>query len=181
MVDPDFDSMEKYVDVESLNAYQELLLAGKTEQEAFEIVKAKSRDNSRTPMQWDSGEYSGFSDVAPWLAVGKSANEINVAKELQEGSVFNYYQKLIQLRKEYPIIAEGSYEVFLPDHSQIYGYIRRFEGHSLLVLNNFFPQETTIELPAEFQKGEVLISNYDNEELNQDFTLKPYQSIAIYR
>lgn len=181
MIDPDFESMEKYVDVESLNAYQELLLAGKTEQEAFEIVKAKSRDNSRTPMQWDSGEYSGFSDVAPWLAVGKSANEINVAKELQEGSVFNYYQKLIHLRKEYPIIAEGSYEVFLPGHPQIYGYIRRFEGHSLLVLNNFFPQETTIELPAEFQKGEVLISNYDNEELNQDFTLKPYQSIAIYR
>lgn len=181
MVDPDFDSMEKYVDVESLNAYQELLLAGKTEQETFEIVKAKSRDNSRTPMQWDSGEYSGFSDVAPWLAVGKSANEINVAKELQEGSVFNYYQKLIHLRKEYPIIAEGSYEVFLPDHPQIYGYNRRFEGHSLLVLNNFFPQETTIELPAEFQTGEVLISNYDNEELNQDFTLKPYQSIAIYR
>ena len=180
MLDPDFDSMEKYADVESLNAYQELLLAGTSEKEAFKIVKAKSRDNSRTPMQWDSGEYSGFSTVDPWLSLGNTANEINVAKELQEGSIFNYYQRLIKLRKEYPIIAEGSYEAFLPVHPQIYSYIRSYEDRRLLVLNNFFPQETTIDLPDEFQKGEVLISNYDSDTKGQEITLKPYQSIAIY-
>ncbi|MGG5369986.1 alpha,alpha-phosphotrehalase [Enterococcus sp. AZ196] len=180
MVDPDYDSMEKYVDVESLNAYQELLLAEKTEQEAFEIVKAKSRDNSRTPMQWDGSMYGGFSTVDPWLALGNSVNQINVAKELQEGSLFNYYQKLIKLRKEYPVIAEGSYEAFLSEHPQIYGYIRRFKGQSLLVLNNFFSQETTIELPEAFQNGEILINNYDNEKLDKEIVLKPYQSIAIY-
>lgn len=124
MLDPDFDSMEKYADVESLNAYQELLLAGTSEKEAFKIVKAKSRDNSRTPMQWDSGEYSGFSTVDPWLSLGNTANEINVAKELQEGSIFNYYQRLIKLRKEYPIIAEGSYEAF-------YLIIRKFTAISV--------------------------------------------------
>lgn len=181
MIDPDFDSMEQYVDVESLNAYQELLTEGKSEQEAFEIVKAKSRDNSRTPIQWDSGEYNGFSQVAPWLALGKSADEINVAKELQEGSIFSYYQELIKLRKEYPVIAEGSYEAFLPDHPQIYGYIRRRKEESLLVLNNFFPQESTIEIPEEFVSGKVLIDNYGTETIQREITLKPYQSIAIYR
>ena len=154
---------------------------GKSEQEAFEIVKAKSRDNSRTPIQWDSGEYNGFSQVAPWLALGKSADEINVAKELQEGSIFSYYQELIKLRKEYPVIAEGSYEAFLPDHPQIYGYIRRRKEESLLVLNNFFPQESTIEIPEEFVSGKVLIDNYGTETIQREITLKPYQSIAIYR
>ncbi|MGO3609353.1 MAG: alpha-amylase family glycosyl hydrolase, partial [Enterococcus sp.] len=180
MVDPDFTSMDQYVDVESLNAYQEMLDAGKNEVEAFEIVKAKSRDNSRTPMQWDSEKYSGFSTVTPWLSVGKTANEINVAKELQEGSIFSYYQKLIRLRKDYPLIAEGSYEAFLPDHPQIYGYLRRLGEQSLLVVNNFFPQETTIEIPDEFLTGKVLINNYEDEVIDKDIKLKPYQSIAIY-
>lgn len=180
MLDPDFDKMEDYVDVESLNAYQELLDAGNSEQEAFKVVKAKSRDNSRTPMQWDSGEYSGFSQSAPWLGLGKSADAINVAKELQEGSIFTYYQQLIKLRKEYPVIAEGSYEAFLPEHPQIYGFVRRLEGHSLLVLNNFFSQETTIKLPKECLSGEVLIDNYETKSFEQELRLKPYQTIAIY-
>lgn len=180
MIDPDFTSMDQYVDVESLNAYQEMLDAGKSEVDAFEIVKAKSRDNSRTPMQWNSEKYSGFSNVNPWISVGKTANEINVAKELQEGSIFSYYQKLIRLRKDYPLIAEGSYEAFLPDHPQIYGYLRRLGEQSLLVINNFFPQETTIEIPDEFLTGEILINNYEDEVIDKNIQLKPYQSIAIY-
>ncbi|MGX7204131.1 alpha,alpha-phosphotrehalase [Enterococcus pingfangensis] len=180
MLDPDYDSMEQYVDVESLNAYQELLDTGKTEQAAFEIVKAKSRDNSRTPMQWDNEKYSGFSQVAPWLTIGSSADEINVAKELQEGSIFKYYQQLIKLRKEYPVISAGSYEAFLPEHPQIYGYIRRLAEHSLLVINNFFAEETTIELPEEFLTGKVLIDNYATENITREITLKPYQTMAIY-
>lgn len=180
MLDPDFDMMEQYVDVESLNAYQELLIAGKSEQEAFEIVKAKSRDNSRTPMQWDSSEYGGFSKTDPWLGLGKSADEINVAKELQEGSIFTYYQQLIKLRKDYPVIAKGSYEAFLPEHPQIYGFVRRLEEHSLLVLNNFFPTETTINIPEEFLTGNILIDNYETQAVEEVITLKPYQTIAIY-
>ncbi|MDT2673072.1 alpha,alpha-phosphotrehalase [Enterococcus dongliensis] len=181
MLDPDYESMEQYVDVESLNAYQELIDAGQTEQTAFEIVKLKSRDNSRTPMQWDSSRFSGFSQVSPWLTVGRTADTINVANELQTGSIFSYYQQLIKLRKKYPVISEGSYEAFLPEHPQIYGYIRRLADHSLLVLNNFFPQETTIELPEEFSAGEILIDNYQTETYNKKLVLKPYQTIAIYR
>ncbi|MBO0457632.1 alpha,alpha-phosphotrehalase [Enterococcus hulanensis] len=180
MLDPNFDSMTQYADVETANAYQELLDLGKSEEKAFEIVKSKARDNSRTPMQWDDTEFSGFTEGTPWLALGKSSKEINVAKELSEGSIFNYYQRLIQLRKEYPVIARGSYEAFLPEHPQIYGYIRRFEDRSLLVVNNFYSQKTSIELPEEFQQGEVLIANYDNCLLGEKINLEPYQSIAIY-
>lgn len=180
MLDPNFESMTQYADVETANAYQELLDLGKSEEEAFEIVKSKARDNSRTPMQWDDTDFSGFTEGTPWLALGKTAKEINVAKELSEGSIFNYYQRLIQLRKEYPVIARGSYEAFLPEHPQIYGYIRRFEDCSLLVVNNFYSQKTSIELPEEFQQGEVLIANYDNCLLGEKINLEPYQSIAIY-
>ena len=88
---------------------------------------------------------------------------------------------MIKSRKKYPVISEGSYEAFLPEHPQIYGYIRRLADHSLLVLNNFFPQETTIELPEEFSAGEILIDNYQTETYNKKLVLKPYQTIAIYR
>ena len=172
MLDPDFDMMEQYVDVESLNAYQELLIAGKSEQEAFEIVKAKSRDNSRTPMQWDSSEYGGFS---------KTDDEINVAKELQEGSIFTYYQQLIKLRKDYPVIAKGSYEAFLPEHPQIYGFVRRLEEHSLLVLNNFFPTETTINIPEEFLTGNILIDQFVYSLSKSIYRLKTLKAIRLTR
>ncbi|MGG5372154.1 alpha,alpha-phosphotrehalase [Enterococcus sp. AZ196] len=180
MLDPAFESIDQYVDVETLNAYEELLEAGMSEEEAFEIIKTKARDNSRIPMQWDHSEFSGFSNVAPWMSVGKSAKELNVARELKEGTIFNYYQRLIQLRKEYPVIAEGSYEAFLPEHPQVYGYIRRWGNHSLLVLNNFFSQKATLDLPEEFLSGEVLINNYETEKLAKRIELQPYQSLAIY-
>ncbi|MBV7392315.1 alpha,alpha-phosphotrehalase [Enterococcus alishanensis] len=181
MLDPDFDSMAEYVDVESLNAYQELIAAGKTEKAAFEIVKAKSRDNSRTPMQWDQTTYSGFSETTPWLPLGKTADSINVEKELTEGSIFSYYQQLIQLRKEYPVISEGTYQAFLAEHPAIYGYLRSYQDQELLVLNNFFAEAVVIELPERFMKGEVLINNYPAAELTKELVLKSYQSLAIYR
>ena len=180
MIDPDFDSMDQYIDIESLNAYQELLNAGKKPQEAFEIVKSKSRDNSRIPVQWTAEQYGGFSEVEPWIGVGKSVPEINVEKELNEGSIFSYYQKLIQLRKDYPVVAKGSYEAFASTDQQVYGYIRRLEDRRLLVLNNFFPTETTIEIPKEFLAGKILISNYDEQKIAEQIVLKPYQSLAIY-
>ncbi len=179
MVDPDFESMDDYVDVESLNAYQELLEQGKSPEVAFEIVQSKSRDNARTPMQWTHEVNAGFSKATPWLAVGNHAAEINAAKELEEGSIFAYYQKLIRLRKEYPVIAEGSYQAFVPEHESVYGFIREHQGKKLLVLNNFFAQAAEVQLPEEFVDGEVLIDNYRTTEVASDFTLQPYQSIGI--
>ncbi|MTV74668.1 alpha-amylase, partial [Streptococcus pneumoniae] len=93
MIDPDYDSMADYVDVESLNAYQMLLEEGKSQQEAFQIIQAKSRDNSRIPMQWDTSENAGFSTGTPWLKVGKSYKDINVENEIK-GLIFTFYQDL---------------------------------------------------------------------------------------
>lgn len=179
MIDPDYDSMADYVDVESLNAYQMLLEEGKSQQEAFQIIQAKSRDNSRIPMQWDASENAGFSTGTPWLKAGKSYKDINVENEIQ-GPIFTFYQDLIRLRKEMPIISEGSYEPAFEDSKQVYAFERQFEDQKLLVLNNFYAKEVEIDLPAVYQNGQILISNYEDAEVSEKILLKPYQTLAIY-
>ncbi|HEV6119499.1 TPA: alpha,alpha-phosphotrehalase [Streptococcus pneumoniae] len=179
MIDPDYDSMADYVDVESLNAYQMLLEEGKSQQEAFQIIQAKSRDNSRIPMQWDASENAGFSTGTPWLKAGKSYKYINVENEIQ-GPIFTFYQDLIRLRKEMPIISEGSYKPAFEDSKQVYAFERQFEDRKLLVLNNFYAKEVEIDLPAVYQNGQILISNYEDAEVSEKILLKPYQTLAIY-
>ena len=179
MIDPDYDSMADYVDVESLNAYQMLLEEGKSQQEAFQIIQAKSRDNSRIPMQWDASENAGFSTGTPWLKAGKSYKYINVENEIQ-GPIFTFYQDLIRLRKEMPIISEGSYKPAFEDSKQVYAFARQFEDQKLLVLNNFYAKEVEIDLPAVYQNGQILISNYEDAEVSEKILLKPYQTLAIY-
>lgn len=179
MIDPDYDSMANYVDVESLNAYQMLLEEGKSQQEAFQIIQAKSRDNSRIPMQWDASENAGFSTGTPWLKAGKSYKDINVENEIQ-GPIFTFYQDLIRLRKEMPIISEGSYKPAFEDSKQVYAFERQFEDQKLLVLNNFYAKEVEIDLPAVYQNGQILISNYEDAEVSEKILLKPYQTLAIY-
>ncbi|WP_270738190.1 alpha,alpha-phosphotrehalase [Streptococcus anginosus] len=178
MVDPDYDSMADYVDVESINAYQMLLEQGKTPEEAFAIIQAKSRDNSRTPMQWDDSANAGFTTGTPWLKAGKSYPEINVENEMQ-GPIFTFYQKLIALRKELPIIAEGSYRPVYEDSQQVYAFERQLGDEKLLVLNNFYPDPITIDILPEYQNGEVLLSNYEEAQTAEVVTLRPYESLAI--
>lgn len=179
MIDPDYDSMADYVDVESLNAYQMLLEEGKSQQEAFQIIQAKSRDNSRIPMQWDASENAGFSTGTPWLKAGKSYKYINVENEIK-GLIFTFYQDLIRLRKEMPIISEGNYKPAFEDSKQVYAFERQFEDQKLLVLNNFYAKEVEIDLPAVYQNGQILISNYEDAEVSEKILLKPYQTLAIY-
>lgn len=178
MVDPDYDSMADYVDVESINAYQMLLEQGKTPEEAFAIIQAKSRDNSRTPMQWGDSANAGFTTGTPWLKAGKSYPEINVENEMQ-GPIFTFYQKLIALRKELPIIAEGSYRPVYEDSQQVYAFERQLGDEKLLVLNNFYPDPITIDILSEYQNGEVLLSNYEETQTAAVVTLRPYESLAI--
>lgn len=179
MVDPDYNSMYDYVDVESINAYQMLLKEGKSQQEAFQIIQAKSRDNSRIPMQWDASENAGFTRGTPWLKAGKSYPQINVENEIQ-GPIFTFYQNLIRLRKEMPVISEGSYKPTFEDSKQVYAFERQYEDEKLLVLNSFYATEVEIELPAAYQNGQILLSNYEDVELSEKILLKPYQTLAIY-
>lgn len=129
-------------------------------------------------MQWDGSENAGFSTGTPWLKAGKSYKEINVEKEIK-GPIFTFYQKLIQLRKDLPIIAEGSYKPALEDNKQVYAFERHLDGQKLLVLNNFYGTETAVVLPAGYETGRVLLSNYEGAEVAASVTLKPYQTLAI--
>lgn len=178
MIDPDYDSMDDYVDVESLNAYQMLLEQGNTPDVAFKIIQAKSRDNARTPMQWDASENAGFSTGTPWLKAGKSYKTINVETE-KTGPIFTFYQDLIRLRKELPIVSEGDYKAAYKDSDKVYAFERLHDGQKLLVLNNFFPEEVQLELADDYAHGQVLISNYPDSKLGKKITLKPYQVLAI--
>ncbi|EHI68854.1 alpha,alpha-phosphotrehalase [Streptococcus ictaluri] len=178
MLDPDYESMVDYVDIESLNAHQMLLEEGKTAQEAFQIIKAKSRDNARTPMQWDASDNAGFSQVTPCLKAGKSYQTINVANE-KSGKIFPFYQILIRLRKELPIIAEGDYTAAYKDSDKVYAFEHQLDGQSLLVLNHFYPDKLELELPKAYQNGQVLISNYPLAQLTDKIRLAPYQTVAI--
>ena len=178
MLDPDYESMANYVDVESINAYQALRSAGKTESQAFAIVQAKSRDNSRIPMQWNDEENAGFSTGQPWLQVGKTYRDINVAKE-KSGPIFTFYQELIALRKILPIISEGSYQSAYQDNPYIYAFERQYGKQRLLVCNNFFAKTVKVPLPKAYQEGRVLLSNYPEEALSDTITLKPYQTLTI--
>lgn len=178
MIDPDYDSMEDYADVESFNAYQMLLNAGKTPEEAFKIIQVKSRDNSRTPMQWDDSENAGFTSGTPWLKAAKSYFEINVNNEIQ-GPIFTFYQKLIALRKKLPLIAEGSYKPAYEDSQQVYAFERQLGDEKLLVLNNFYSDPITVDVLPEYQNGEVLLSNYEVAQIAAVVALRPYESLAI--
>lgn len=178
MIDPDYDSMADYVDVESLNAYDMLLEQGKTPEQALAIIKAKSRDNSRTPMQWDASDNAGFTTGTPWLKAGKTYPTINVETETK-GKIYPFYKELIRLRKALPIVAEGSYKPAYQDSTQVYAFERELDGEQLLVLNNFYGEEVSLDLASAYQKGQVLISNYEGDVLGKTITLKPYQTLAI--
>ncbi|MFH7819032.1 alpha,alpha-phosphotrehalase [Neobacillus thermocopriae] len=186
MTNPNFDSIEKYRDVESLNMFHILKQKGLEEKEIIEILKQKSRDNSRTPVQWDSSKNAGFTTGTPWIDIADNYKEINAEKALHDpDSIFYHYQKLIQLRKEYDVITEGNYELLLEDSNDIFAYVRTYGTEKLLVINNFYGKETKAVLPSSLNldewKSEMLISNYkDSSELRKELLLRPYESIVYY-
>lgn len=181
MNDPNYQSIDDYVDVEALNAYHALLKSGHSPQDALAIVKSKARDNSRVPMHWDNTKYAGFSKVKPWLKPTNQQN-INVDDELRHGEIFNYYQKLINLRKQFKIISEGDYQPFELAHPTVFTYLRTYQSQSLLVLNNFYGKVATISIPEKFTSPDanILINNYSTpERVSNSLRLEPYQSLAI--
>lgn len=181
MSDPNYQSIDDYVDVEALNAYHTLLKSGHSPQDALAIVKSKARDNSRVPMHWDNTKYAGFSKVKPWLKPTNQQN-INVDDELRHGEIFNYYQKLINLRKQFKIISEGDYQPFELAHPTVFAYLRAYQSQNLLVLNNFYGKVATISIPEKFTSPDanILINNYSTpERVSNSLRLEPYQSLAI--
>ncbi|MFN2747810.1 alpha,alpha-phosphotrehalase [Bacillus sp. z60-18] len=186
MTDPKFDDISLYRDVESLNMYRLMKEEGKSEAEILKILQAKSRDNSRTPVQWNDGENAGFTTGTPWIPVPDNYKHINVEEALRDpDSIFYHYKKLNELRKQYDIITTGDYQLILEDDPDLYAYVRNGENEKLLVINNFYGRESEFRLPddldVEGYTANVLISNDpDIPERLTSFKVKPYQSIVYH-
>lgn len=186
MTNPKFNNIGDYRDVEALNTFNILKEQGIDEERIMDIIKSKSRDNSRTPIQWDSGEHGGFTTGTPWIDLASNYKELNTENALKDKqSVFYHYQKLIKLRKEFDIITYGDYELLLRDHKDIFAYMRNYKDEKLLVINNFYGKETIFELPSELNlneyKSKILISNYsDSSEGFVNIKLRPYESIVYH-
>lgn len=182
MTNPAYTSIEQYRDLESINMHDIMLNhQGKNEEDVLAILAQKSRDNSRTPVQWNSDENAGFTSGTPWLQVAGNYRDVNVAQALKdENSVFYYYQRLIALRKEVEVITTGDYTDLAPEHSQLFCYRRRSEQQTLICINNYYGEAAEYELPADLdvKKGKYILGNFPElliGEVTHLVKLKPYE------
>ncbi|GIM29618.1 alpha-glucosidase [Clostridium polyendosporum] len=177
-----FESIEDYRDIETINAYNELVnIKGKDPVEMMAGIYGRGRDNARTPVQWDDNENAGFTTGTPWIKVNPNYKQINVKSQLEdEDSIFNYYKKLISIRKKNEIIVYGTYHLILEDHKEIYAYTRTLGEEKLLVICNFTESTPVFNLPEEikYNSKEFIIGNYvaDCVESIESFELKPYET-----
>ncbi|WP_421285380.1 alpha,alpha-phosphotrehalase [Aeromonas veronii] len=181
MTNPGYQRIDDYQDVESRNIFAIKQAEGMSEAEILAILGAKSRDNSRTPMQWSAAPNAGFTSGTPWLKPAANYPEINAEAALaDQNSVFWHYRDLIALRKGHPIFTQGDYQELLTGHPQIWAYARRANGQTLLVVSNFYGEPVEFALPAELQSGQgrLLLGNYpDSPAQPQSGMLRPYESL----
>lgn len=180
MTNAGYTSIDEYMDIESLNYYNILKLQGKSEEEVIRILGAKSRDNSRTPMQWDASENAGFTKGTPWLKVCDRYKEINTESRHEPDSVFQYYKELVKLRKELPVIQKGSVTPLLREDKKILAYKREYQGKELYVFCNFFDGE--VEVPYSIPEDcRSILSNYGEEISPKELVLRPYEAVMFLR
>ena len=178
-----FDKLEDYRDIESINFFTELTESGlMTPEYMMKCLMLRSRDNARTPMQWDDSEQAGFTDGESWIKVNPNYKEINAAQQLKDpNSIFHYYQKLISLRKEKDIIVYGEFEPLYRDDEQIFAYTRKLDQEKLLTVCNFSDKNAEMEIPEEFKGAECLITNLDRTVFEGRIVLKPYEAFVLYK
>lgn len=176
-----FRSEEEFRDIESVNAIKEWCDSGVVSKEDFwPCLLKKSRDNARTPVQWDDTENAGFTTGTPWIGVNPNYTEINAkAETADENSVFHYYKKLIALRKQNPVMVYGKYELLLEDSEELFVYTRTLEEEKLLVVCSFSDKETVFEIPDEFVGKACLIANRENAYDKKQVVLKPYEAFVL--
>ncbi|GKX29448.1 oligo-1,6-glucosidase [Vallitalea longa] len=172
-----FDTLDEYRDLETFNAYEDLTKKHGIDKELMmDYLKHISRDNARTPMQWDDSTNAGFTTGTPWISVNKNYPDINANNQVDDhGSVYNYYRKLFKLRHEHEIIVYGDYKLLEPDNNELYVYTRSLNKNKLLVICNFTQKSLTYEVPEEFRKvnKRILISNY-HDDLGEE--IRPYEA-----
>lgn len=171
--------IEDYEDLETLNMYHERKKQGYQDEGIMRSIHAKSRDNARTPMQWDASDNAGFTTGTPWLKVNPNYIEINAKDNLEDpDSVFACYQKLIALRKNYPIFVDGHFHLLLEEDENFFAYMREDENSELLVVANFFDQQVNLPLELDLQDYTILYQNYKDTSGN---LYRPYEARIYYK
>ena len=178
-----FDKLEDYRDIESINYFEEFTESGlMTPEHMMKCLMLRSRDNARTPMQWDDSKQAGFTEGEPWIKVNPNYKKINAAQQLEDpDSVFHYYQKLIRLRKEKDIIVYGEFEPLYREDEQIFAYTRKQDQEKLLTVCNFSDKNAEVEVPEEFKGAECLITNLGRKEFERKIVLNPYEAFVLYK
>ena len=171
-----FPHIEDYNDPDAKNIYHQHILAGDTPDVALKEAQMISRDNARTPMQWDDSKNGGFTDGTPWIEVNPNYLEINAKKEISDAdSIYNYYKKLIKLRKENMVFTQGEFQLLLEEDPQIFAYTRTTGEEMMCVIANFTDKPAPCRLPETWQKKELLIHNYNTENIGG--VLRPYEAM----
>lgn len=184
MLNAHYTSIEQYQDVESLNYYQILLDKGSTKEEALEVLAARSRDNSRTPMQWNDEKYAGFSEAEPWIPVsGAFQKEITVQAQLEdEDSILAFYKKLIAMRKQYPVIAKGEISFKETGSDMALAYERTLGEDNITVLCNLSGKKLDIRADSGWSRQRVLLQNDEGREIsieNERYAMEPYEFTVL--
>ena len=174
-----FDSIEEYRDIETLNMYYERLEAGYDKKDIMASIYAKSRDNARTPMQWSAQRNAGFTTGTPWLGLNPNYREINVEQERKDpDSIYQFYRRLIKLRKICPVFTDGKFDLLLPEDEQIFAYTRTDQETEMLVCANFTGEPAICPLLAQWKDAGVLIHNYEGDAGEE---LQPYEAVILLR
>ena len=175
MTNVTFESIGDYRDIETVNLYHERLEKGYEEADIMKSIHAKSRDNARTPMQWDDSAHAGFTSGTPWIAINENYRQINAEAERKDpDSVYQFYKKLIRLRKDYP---DGKFELLLPEDGQIFAYTRTDEDMQMLVCANFTGEPAKCSLPGKWNDAGTLIHNYEGDVCGD--TMRPYEAVIL--
>ncbi len=181
MTNVEFDNIKDYRDVETLNYYNEKIV-DEEELELMKRIKTTSRDNARTPMQWDKSENAGFTKVTPWINVNPNYKEINVEDSLKDkNSIFYYYKDLINLRRENDVIVYGDVELICADDENVFAYKRNLKNEEIIVILNFYNNKINFEIPAylDIKESEIMMSNYEDKIIeNNVITLRPYECVV---
>jgi oligo-1,6-glucosidase len=183
MTNAPFARIEDFRDIESLNHYAAAVAGGAEPEKVLASLRTMGRDNARTPMQWDATSHAGFTSGTPWIAVNPNHVEINAdAAQAAEGSVFHHYRRLIALRHEEPVVADGDFTMLLAQDPVVYAFTRRLADVELLVLGNFSSQPAPADVPsaAEWAAAELMIGNYPPVGDESSLVLRPWEA-RVYR
>ena len=176
-----FTKIEQYKDIAAINGYKKAATDGEDLDHYLKKLNLLSRDNGRTPMQWDDTNNAGFSSETPWLPVHENHTTVNVANQQNDhNSVLNHFRKMVALRKDNLLLVYGEYKIIQEEHPTIYAYSRTLDDEQMKILLNFSESESSISLPNFDHSKEVLINNYNEFSVDKNtITLKPYQAVVL--